>query len=978
MEPVNSLNRIAEDHIGSFGGSIATDPVVPVLLDPSFMGTGLNLWHVTPRRAGDNGHGINSTFDLSRSGANGGDSFYFGSKTTGTVPAGSNGALVSNPFSLGGYSAADVPLLYFTYYLNNSAGNDALRVSVVSPSGTATLIASSNTAEAASPAVTELLQTAASGWRQARLNLGAFANMTGLRLRFEYNAVSANFEGAYVDDVIIGFAERGEMVTGATSNPLFSINPNAAANGVASGDYQLEIRKATEYGTSGVFATSARAATVWGIQPNTQQIVQVDPVTGAIVGQFAAPDALAPGHTVAGLSIAEGGSTLIYVNGHTNGNILYRLDPTTGAILSAETLPTAGSGSPLFRGGLGYESGTIFALDDGQGVERQAGFSGPISVHNTIFSPIPGAAGGDDQGRQFVSSTGTIVEFDPNAAGVTINTIPAPSGQIEGLAFDGVFLYVSDSAGNLITLDPDTGVELNRTVVGGGHLIGLGAAPFGNSSLGLMLNSSIDTNDRLAQQTTLIAPRGADVVEGQTFTISDSVNSVTFEYEDPAIGDGVSASGRIEIRFRRVDPASPDPQNPNYLFLEDYEIAAQIRDAINSPQVQTRFDIRAALADGTVTGTAGRGNKINLFGNAIVEQPPSFGIVRAADGTPQTTSDGNLLRDALLGSNILPAGAATFTGSSSSAGFFEGGGTLLGMSQGIVLSTGNVTVAEGPNNNSSSTGRASGRGDVRLDATFGFTTQDASILEFQFEIDPANLAMNQDDIALNFVFASEEYNEEIGMLGDPTDVVAILIDGVNVAVVPVNAMNEPVSVNSINSGNPSGATGVNAGLFRNNDRISNGAFLEQFGFDGFTSRLTARFLNLAPGLHRIVIAIADVNDQAGDSAIFLDANSLIAYDADLDPTTAFERDPSGIRNVRHEGFGDQNRLRDQGQVLIHSNSITNSADFGVVTDAGERDSIETSFVDGVPVPRLQSHIGPTRRLLELDDLENAGLLGGFA
>ncbi len=991
LEPVDSLIRIAEDHIGSFGGSVASDPVVPVLLNPNFAGTGANLWHVTSRRAGDAGHGINPSFDLSRSGASGGESFYFGSETTGRAASGSTGALVSNTFSLEDYSAADVPVLYFNYFVNNNAGSDALRVSVLAPNGTATLIASSNTADAGSPTVTQLQQTAASGWRQARLNLGAFANMSGLQLRFDYNAVSvAPSEGAYIDDVIIGFAERGEMVTGATSNPLFSSNPDASSNAVASGDYQLEIRKASEYGTSGAFATTVRGSTVWGIQPNTQQIVQIDPTTGAIVGRFPAPDALAPSNRIAGLSIAEGGNTLIYTNAHTNDNILYRLDPTTGAILSAENVPNGSSTGTFNRGGLGYDSGTIYLLNDGQGIETEAGFGGPVSSHYVISMAPPGAMGGDDQGRQFgVSAGGVIFEYDLTTPNTLINAFFAPSGQIEGMAFDGVNLYVSDAAGNLITLDPDTGVELRRVIVGGGELIGLGAAPFGNSSLGLTLNRSIDTNDRLAQQTTLIVPNGSEVIEGQTFTVSDSVNSVTFEYEDPEIGNGVSEPGRVEIRFKKIDPTS-NPFNPTYIFLQDFEIAALIRDAINSPQVQTRFEIRAALSDGTVTGTASRDNKINLFGNAIVEQAPSFGIVRSLDGTPQTTNDANLLRDALLGSNVLAIGNATFTGGASSAGFFEGGDSLLGLGQGIVLSTGSVLVAEGPNLSDGSTGRASGHGDPRLDAAFGVTTQDASILEFQFEIAPASLANNMDDIALNFVFASEEYNEGISLLGNPSDVLAIFVDGVNIgsnfdisnniAVVPVNAVNQPVSINTINGGNPfdsSGATGVNSALFRNNERSNGGKYLTEFGFDGFTVRLTARINDLGAGPHTVMIAIADVNDQAGDSAVFLDGNSLIAYDATLDPTMTFERDPSGIPSVRHDGSGDQNRLRDQGQVLIHSNSITDSADFAITTESGLRDSIESSLVNGLPVPRLQSNVGPTLRLLELNDLQNAGLIGGF-
>ncbi len=46
-------------------------------------------------------------------------------------------------------------------------------------------------------------------------------------------------------------------------------------------------------------------------------------------------------------------------------------------------------------------------------------------------------------------------------------------------------------------------------------------------------------------------------------------------------------------------------------------IAAAIRDAINSPSVQSQLDLQAALSDGTKQGSTSRDNRINLFGNAV-------------------------------------------------------------------------------------------------------------------------------------------------------------------------------------------------------------------------------------------------------------------------------------------------------------------------------------------------------------------------
>ena len=63
------------------------------------------------------------------------------------------------------------------------------------------------------------------------------------------------FEGFYIDDVMIGFSERGEMVTRSSGVPALNSffatptnpDPNAPSE-VLVGPYQLEIRRGTEYG----------------------------------------------------------------------------------------------------------------------------------------------------------------------------------------------------------------------------------------------------------------------------------------------------------------------------------------------------------------------------------------------------------------------------------------------------------------------------------------------------------------------------------------------------------------------------------------------------------------------------------------------------------------------------------------------------------------------------------------------------------
>ncbi|MEX0938829.1 MAG: NF038122 family metalloprotease [Pirellulales bacterium] len=82
---------------------------------------------------------------------------------------------------------------------------------------------------------------------------GQFDDDTGL-----FAGLTNQFEGVYIDDLIIGFAERGEMVTHrevtdsafATS---FIANPATPDNQITLGEYQLELRPSAEYGVPTLF-----------------------------------------------------------------------------------------------------------------------------------------------------------------------------------------------------------------------------------------------------------------------------------------------------------------------------------------------------------------------------------------------------------------------------------------------------------------------------------------------------------------------------------------------------------------------------------------------------------------------------------------------------------------------------------------------------------------------------------------------------
>ena len=154
-------------------------------------------------------------------------------------------------------------------------------------------------------------------------------------------------------------------------------------------------------GRYGVLGTSeGREVTldglVWGVQPASGLIVLVDPTTGAVLHSFNAPDALSSADTQVGLSIAEGGDSLLYVNSDESPGMLYRLNPFTGAVLSIET--TAVNAND----GLGFETlaqadVTIYEAnmdtDPGWTLEGQWAYGVPTGGGSYNLDPTSGNTG---------------------------------------------------------------------------------------------------------------------------------------------------------------------------------------------------------------------------------------------------------------------------------------------------------------------------------------------------------------------------------------------------------------------------------------------------------------------------------------------------------------------------------------------------------------------------------------------------------
>lgn len=248
----------------------------------------------------------------------------------------------------------------------------------------------------------------------------------------------------------------------------------------------------------------------------------------------------------------------------------------------------------------------------------------------------------------------------------------------------------------------------------------------------------------------------------------------------------------------------------------------------------------------------------------------------AAGGVDVRDLSGSLtaadLAQRLAGSGVS-IGAVSYTGAPTSAGAFTGGGTVVGFDSGVVLSTGSAQVGEG-NGHDDATGYSSRTGDADLDRLGAGTTTDATVLAF-------DVTPDQDTLFFNYVFASEEYNEYVYQ--DVSDVFGFFVtrhgadSPQNCAVVAdgrdKGSEPDPVSIDTVNGGNPYGsANASNPSLFRNNDPGDGGGLPAEP--DGFTTVLRCVASVTPHEVNRLKLAISDVGDGLLDSWVFIQAGSI--------------------------------------------------------------------------------------------------------
>ncbi|MES2409985.1 MAG: choice-of-anchor L domain-containing protein [Bacteroidota bacterium] len=227
-------------------------------------------------------------------------------------------------------------------------------------------------------------------------------------------------------------------------------------------------------------------------------------------------------------------------------------------------------------------------------------------------------------------------------------------------------------------------------------------------------------------------------------------------------------------------------------------------------------------------------------------------------------------------SNVSVSGG-NFTTGEKSWGYFSANGSTFPFAEGVILSTGKIINAQGPNISISDDTESGWTGDADLNTALGISNSiNATVLEFDF-IPLGN------QISFDYIFASEEYH------GTATctysDGFAFLLKEVgsptyqNLALIPSTAI--PVKVTSVHPDIPGACSAQNEQYF---DAFNPNEY--PTNFNGQTKVLTAQSAVIPGHQYHIKLVIADEGNYRYDSAIFLKGSSF-EFGVDLGPDRTF-------------------------------------------------------------------------------------------
>src|ERR1700757_237942 len=258
-----------------------------------------------------------------------------------------------------------------------------------------------------------------------------------------------------------------------------------------------------------------------------------------------------------------------------------------------------------------------------------------------------------------------------------------------------------------------------------------------------------------------------------------------------------------------------------------------------------------------------------------------FPAVSFSQMTVTTNGVASQLAQAIAGSGVSTSNASINCGSIGAATFVFSGPNL-GLTGGIMLTTGTAVDAASPGTHTCSITNGNNFSDPDLTSIVPTATFDVCMLEFDFV--PAC-----DSLKMAFVFGSEEYPQAVNL--PYNDAFAIFLTGPNPAGGNYTAQNiaalpngTPVSIHNVNAG-------TNSAYFHNNYTTPN----NDIAYNGYTIPITS-VTSVAPcSTYHMKIAIADAGNALYDSGVFISNNTLSCQSPPV--VTASTTATSGCNNT---------------------------------------------------------------------------------
>ncbi len=318
-----------------------------------------------------------------------------------------------------------------------------------------------------------------------------------------------------------------------------------------------------------------------------------------------------------------------------------------------------------------------------------------------------------------------------------------------------------------------------------------------------------------------------------------------------------------------------------------------------------------------------------------------------------------LIENVLVGGGCFSISGITPIGPSAGRGEFFNGLSSVGFDHGVILESGSIFNAPGPNNSDEAGNDMGSAGDPDLNILGAGPVFDAVGIEFDF-------TPTIDTVTFNYVFASEEYCEFVNstyndvfgfFISGPGFNGGFTFNGVNIALVP--GTGQFVAINTVNHLQ-------NQAYFNPNQGNCGGTTnMTDIQFDGFTTILTATAVVIPCETYHIRLVVGDVGDGIYDSAVFLEANSftpgnvvaanVVTLAGSSGSTATIYEGCTGNFIVFERQSGDNSQPVDITYVISSSSTATPGLDYDplptTITIPAGQDTIMvpfTAFADGIP------------------------------